>query len=363
MSAGGTGGHISPALAVVTENQASPTPASSILWVGTAGEMEEKLVPRAGLPLETISGGGLHGVGVIKFFQNGLRLVQGWRQARRIIRRFRPDVVFLTGGYTNAPVAMAAWEKRIPMLIFLPDIEPGLAIKTLSRFVTAVACTDKASLAFLPKARVTGYPVRPDLVPEVDRDQARTALNLSQDQKTLLVFGGSRGARTINNALIDILPELLADYQVIHITGELDWKVIEEKTAGLNVELRERYHLYPYLHEEMGLALRAADLVVSRAGAATMGEFPAFSLPAILIPYPFAWRYQKVNADYLAAQGAAIRMNDEDMAAELLPTIRRVLGNEEKLESMRAASLGLSRPDAARQISDLLVELARRDSQ
>ncbi|MBN1318505.1 MAG: UDP-N-acetylglucosamine--N-acetylmuramyl-(pentapeptide) pyrophosphoryl-undecaprenol N-acetylglucosamine transferase, partial [Anaerolineales bacterium] len=157
VSAGGTGGHISPALAVVTENRASPTPADSVLWVGTAGEMEEELVPHAGLPLETISGGGLHGVGVIALMRNIPRLVKGWRQARQIINRYRPDVVFLTGGYTNAPVALAAWEKRIPMLIFLPDIEPGLAIKTLSRFAAIVACTDQASRAYFPdKVRVTG---------------------------------------------------------------------------------------------------------------------------------------------------------------------------------------------------------------
>jgi UDP-N-acetylglucosamine--N-acetylmuramyl-(pentapeptide) pyrophosphoryl-undecaprenol N-acetylglucosamine transferase len=177
-----------------------------------------------------------------------------------------------------------------------------------------------------------------------------------------LVFGGSRGARTINYALLAILPELLAEYQVIHITGKLDWEAINEKTADLPADLRERYQPFSYLHESMGLAFRSADLVVSRAGAATMGEFPAFGLPAILVPYPYAWRYQKVNADHLAVNGAAIRLNDEDMAEKLLPTIQRLMGDEQQLESMQAAAIRMYRPDAARNISDLLAELAGRKS-
>jgi len=364
VSAGGTGGHITPALAIVAEIQASPTPAEAILWVGTAGEMEETLVPRAGHLLETISGGGLHGVGLWNALRNGARLARGWWQARRLARRFRPDVVLLTGGYTNGPVALAAWERRTPMVIFLPDIEPGLAIKTLGRLASCVACTAQASQAYLPagKAVVTGYPIRPDLVPEMGPAEARSTFSLSPDCPTLLVFGGSRGARTINYALMDILPELLADYQVIHVSGRLDWETVAERAGQLPAELRVRYRPFPYLHEEMGLAFRAADLVVSRAGAATLGEFPALGLPAILVPYPYAWRYQKVNADYLAAAGAAVRLNDEDMAVQLLPTIRRLMNDTAALERMREAARSLDRPGAARRVADLLVSLAPEES-
>lgn len=363
VSAGGTGGHIHPALSVVAENLASPTPAAAVLWLGTAGEMEETLVPRAGLSLETISGGGLHGVGLRRLLPNALGLLRGWLQARRVLRRFQPDVLLLTGGYTNAPAALAALERRVPMLIFLPDIEPGLAIKTLSRLARRVACTAEASLAYFPagKGVVTGYPLRPGLVPDHDPAAARLSFNLQPDRPTLLVFGGSRGARTINQALLAILPALLAEAQVIHISGTPDWETVCTAAGELPADLRVRYRPFEYLHDEMGEALRSADLVVSRAGAATLGEFPAFGLPAILIPYPFAWRYQKVNADYLAAAGAALRLNDEDMAAELLPAIRRLLGDPQELDRMRQAARALHRPQAARAIADLLAALARRE--
>lgn len=368
VSAGGTGGHILPALAIIAEKQRSPTPAKSILWVGTAGEMEEELVPRANLPLQTISGGGLHGVGIGQFFHNGVQLLRGWLQARRLVRQFRPGVLLLTGGYTNGPLALAAWEQRVPMLIFLPDIEPGLAIKTLGWLASCIACTAEASTAYLPagKAVATGYPVRTDLTPKtfvgltrtMSQAQTRSALGLKPHLPTLLVFGGSRGARTINYALMDILASLLADYQIIHISGRLDWDMITQQAGSLPAALRVRYRPYPYLYQDMGQAFRAADLAVSRAGAATLGEFPAVGLPAILIPYPYAWRYQKVNADYLVGAGAAVRLDDKEMATQLAPTIRRLMDDTATLEKMRRAAIALHRPGAARRVADLLTKLA-----
>jgi undecaprenyldiphospho-muramoylpentapeptide beta-N-acetylglucosaminyltransferase len=362
VSAGGTGGHILPALAIIAE-LCTVDPGAQVLWIGTAGEMEERLVPEAGLPLRTIPGGGLHGVGLMTALRNGVRLVQGWMAARRLVARFRPEVALLTGGYTNLPTALAARERRVPMVIFLPDIEPGLAIKSLGRLASLIACTVQDSRAFLPgrKVTATGYPVRPGLVPAMSQSAACRAFGLDPNLATLLVFGGSRGARTINNALLGILSELLVDYQVIHISGNLDWDSVAARAAELPAELRARYRPFAYLDAEMGQALRAADLVVSRAGAATLGEFPAFGVPAILVPYPHAWRYQKVNADYLARAGAAVHLPDEDLAAELLPTIRRLLGDDRALQQMRAAMRELDSPGAARRLADILLDLARKE--
>jgi UDP-N-acetylglucosamine--N-acetylmuramyl-(pentapeptide) pyrophosphoryl-undecaprenol N-acetylglucosamine transferase len=360
VSAGGTGGHICPALAIVTENQASPTPADQVLWVGTAGEMEEDLVPRAGLPLKTMPGGGLHGVGLRRSLRNGARMAWGWRQARRVVREFDPDVVLLTGGYTNGPVALAAWERRKPMVIFLPDVEPGLAIRVLSRIAACVACSLEASRAHLPGRRVvvTGYPVRPGLVPDTGPSEARTAFDLAPDRPTLLALGGSRGARSINYALMDALPNLLADCQVVHVTGRLDWEAVSQCADELPAELGVGYRPFPYLHEEMGQAFRAADLVVSRAGAATLGEYPAFGVPAVLVPYPHAWRYQQTNAEYLAQAGAAVRLKDGDLSTRLLPTIQQLMADSDRLKRMGAAASALHRPGAARRVADLLVGFA-----
>jgi len=172
-----------------------------------------------------------------------------------------------------------------------------------------------------------------------------------------LVTGGSKGARSINMAVLKNLKELLDVAQVIHITGSLDWETIESNARQLPEELKHRYQIMPYLHE-MGAALAAADLVLSRAGASSLGEYPLFGLPAVLVPYPYAWRYQKVNADYLAERNAAIVLQDELLDDNLLPVIKDILMNENKRNAMRAAMNDLSQPRAADEIASQLVKLA-----
>ena len=327
------------------------------LYIGAEGEIEETLVPRAGLSLETIPGGGLHGVGPLRFVRNLLRLARGFVQAWRIVGRFRPDVLFLTGGYVSVPVAGATWLRRRPIVVYLPDVEPGLAIKLLSRLATRVAVTVEASRQYLPKVVVTGYPLRPEFH-QVERQTARTDFNIGPEEKVLLVFGGSRGARTINRALGAILEPVLAQMHLLHVCGRLDFKECQARRDALPVEAQARYHLFDYMHD-MAQVLAAADLVVARAGAATLAEFPFFGLPAILVPYPYAWRYQKVNADYLVTRGAAMRLNDEDMREQLWPTIKALLHDGGRLERMSNNARKLARPDAANCLADLLAQLAQ----
>ena len=174
----------------------------------------------------------------------------------------------------------------------------------------------------------------------------------------LLVTGGSRGARSINRAVLAALSDWLKDYQVMHLTGELDWAEAEQARAALPADLQARYHAFPFLHE-MGLALAAADLVVSRAGASALGEYPLFGLPAILVPYPYAWRYQKVNADYLVGRGAALRLNDEDLARDLAGQVRGLLSDPARLSAMKAASKATAKPGAAERIAAELATMAR----
>jgi UDP-N-acetylglucosamine:LPS N-acetylglucosamine transferase len=318
--------------------------------------MERDLVPRelfAGY--HEVQSGPLNGVSIPRVLSSLAKLAVGTLQAWRLMGGIRPAVLFLTGGWATFPAAMAAWLRRIPVAIFLPDIEPALAIKVMGRFARLIMATTAESDKYFPQGVTvleTGYPLR-SAVTTATRLDAMSRFSLDPHRKTLLVFGGSRGARSINTALSGILPELLADgLQIIHIAGELDWPTVKSRSQALSPEDQQRYHAFAYLHgADMGLALAAADLVVSRAGASTLGEFPQFALPAILVPYPFAWRYQKTNADWLVARGAAIRMNDEDMPAELLPTIRAVLGDPARLDAMRKASAALARPDAAETIA------------
>jgi undecaprenyldiphospho-muramoylpentapeptide beta-N-acetylglucosaminyltransferase len=356
---GGTGGHIYPALAVANE-LALRHPSLTTLYVGSEGEIEETVVPRSNIPLEVIVGGGLHGVGPVRAAGNFFRLIRGFVQSWRILGRFEPDVVFLTGGYVSVPVGYAARLRRRPTVVYLPDVEPGQAVKLLSRAATKVAVNVEASQEFFPvEVVVTGYPLRPELLEDREnlRQAGRERLEIPLNEKTLLVFGGSRGAQSINRAMGEILNQVLAEAHVIHISGTLDAEECRARREALPTAARQRYHLFDYVHE-MAQMLAAADLVVARSGAATLGEFPLFGLPAILVPYPYAWRYQKVNADYLAERGAAIRLNDEDMAQQLWPTIEALLNNEERLHEMSDTARALARPDAGACLADLLTELA-----
>ena len=317
--------------------------------------MEEELVKRAGVPFQAIPAAGLHGVDPRSLPRNIISLVRGTKASMKILREFKPDVLFFTGGYVAGPMAFAG--RKIPTLLYVPDIEPGLALKSLTRFADVIAVTAPDSQKYLSrKAITTGYPIRTGLS-AWNKQRAYTKLNLDDDSPVLLVFGGSKGARSINEAIIPHLSTLLELTQIVHISGQLDWEVVQTARTGLTSEQRKRYHAFPYLYEEMGAALTSADLVIARAGASTLGEFPFFGLPAILVPYPHAWRYQKVNADYLAERGAAVIVKDETLKTDLLPVIMDLLANPSKRKAMSKAMKSLSHPQAAQAIAEQIVLL------
>jgi UDP-N-acetylglucosamine--N-acetylmuramyl-(pentapeptide) pyrophosphoryl-undecaprenol N-acetylglucosamine transferase len=343
-----------PALAVLQTMHAN----TEVLWVGGEGGMEALLVDRAKVPFKTIPAAGLHGVNLKAMPGNLLRLVRGFFAARRILGEFKPDVLFFTGGYVAVPVALAGM--RIPTALFVPDIEPGLALRTLARFADRIAVTAKESFRFFNRRErlvLSGYPVRVDLA-RWSRSDACQALHLTNEAPVLLILGGSKGSHSINTAVQANLNALLEIVQVVHITGELDWPGVEAMMKTLPQARSSRYHAFPYLHDEMGAALAAADLVVSRAGASTLGEYPHFGLPSILVPYPHAWRYQKVNAESLVGHGAAMVIPDGDLMTGLLPAITSLLHDPARLNAMRAAAKSLAHPQASTEIGHLLYELA-----
>jgi UDP-N-acetylglucosamine--N-acetylmuramyl-(pentapeptide) pyrophosphoryl-undecaprenol N-acetylglucosamine transferase len=275
------------------------------------------------------------------------------------LTRFRPEVILVTGGYVCVAVTLAAWLERVPVLIYLPDIEPGLAIRFLSRLAARVAVTCEESVRFFPphKVVVTGYPVRSELS-GLNRAKAKQALHLDSDSKTLLVFGGSRGARSINQALVAGLPRLLEACQVVHVSGRRTRTRLQKTTEGPPERARHAITTTRTCND-MPQALVAADLAVARAGAATLGEFPAAGLPAVLVPYPYSGRHQDANADYLARHGAARIMSDAQLSEQLVPAVLALLDDETTLATMRRASESLARPDAARSITRQLQYLAR----
>ena len=317
--------------------------------------MEAELVKREGIPFVTIPAAGLHGVGLRALPRNITQLARGVIASQKILREFKPDVLFFTGGFVAGPMAFAG--SKIPTLLFVPDIEPGLALKSLARFADRITVSAANSQKYFSrKVTVTGYPLRPNLTTWT-RSKARRALELNDDLPVLLVFGGSKGAHSINLAVLPHLPLFLEMAQVVHITGQSDYEAARSTQAGLTSTQRNRYHAFPYLYEEMGAALASADLVVSRAGASTLGEFPFFGLPAVLVPYPYAWRYQKVNADHLAERGAAVIVKDERLQEELLVVVKDLLDNPSKRKAMSAAMRSLLQPQAAQNIAGQLLAL------
>jgi len=340
----------------LTDESADPI---HLLWVGSVDGLEGELVRRARIPFRGIAARGVHGLAFWRAIPNLVQMIRGLGRAWRVMGEFRPHVCFATGGYVSVPVALAAWMRRVPVLVYLPDIEPGQAVRFIGHFARRVAVTAEDSRAYFPpqKVVVTGYPIRAELS-EVDRAAARRMLGLVPDLPTLLVMGGSRGARTINRALTAIVEELLPKCQIIHVSGHLDAEWVAACRDALPAELRPRYHPYAYLHsEEMAQALGAADLVVARAGAATMGEFPAMGLASILVPYPHYWRYQKVNADYLAGRGAAIQLEDGRLGVDLAPAVQRLLADGEERRRMGERARALAGPEAARRIAHELLQL------
>jgi len=337
-----------------------------VLWVGSVGGMEADLVKRMEIPYTEIPSGQVAGMG-LRTLPNLVRVFKGMLASRRILNDFKPDVLLFTGGYVAVPMALAGsgllGGRKTPSLVYVPDIEPGIALKLLARFATTIALTTEDSRKFFSPEKhtaVTGYPTRPELH-DWNHADGRKYLGLEPDRFTLLVTGGSKGARTINQPVFANLAKLVQDIQIVHITGQADWPDAEAAQAKLSAtqpeEIALRYHPIPYLHE-MGAALAAADLVISRAGASSLGEYPQFGLPAILVPYQYAWRYQKVNADYLVRNGAAVLLEHDQLPDQLLPTVQSLSHDPERLQNMCQAMQSLARPQAAQRLADLVKELA-----
>lgn len=348
---------------------------ANVLWVGSENGMERALVERAGLAYAGINTGQVTGVSPAKAAANVGRMTVGVRQSLRILNRFRPSVCLATGGYVCVPVVLACRMRGVPVMIYLPDMTPGSAIRSLSRLAQRVAVSFPEVAPHFGgeapegKAVVTGYPVRQELVDAAqDRDEARRRLAAMLEDNTLatdalplvLVWGGSQGARSINQATWTALPDLLPHAHVLHVIGTRDWPLYEAHAkADPLTEHATRYHPVDYLHDAMPVALAAADLTVARAGASSLGEFPVAGLPSILVPLPHAGVNQQANAELLATHGAAVVVADEALGAELASTAVALLADRSRLQAMADAATELAIPDAAQRIALALAALQK----
>ncbi len=366
LTGGGTGGHIYPALAIargLKENR----PDAEVLFVGTAKGLEADIVPREGYRFEVITAEALRRKLSLRVFKTFISAVKGFFDAYRILKRFRPTVVVGTGGYVCAPVISAAVLLKIPTLIHEQNAYPGITNKFLSGMVTKVAATFPESRKYFSSKAditVTGLPVRPEII-TAQRETGIRALGLEKDRFTILVLGGSRGARSINKAAPDVASRICGqpDIQLVLVTGQTgyDETVSEFRDRGIDPAACGNVTVTPYLYN-IDEALAAADLVVCRAGATSIAEITVRGLPAVLIPYPYAsGNHQEHNAEALVRNGAAVMIPDRNLTGKLLwDTINNLISDRQVLSEMAEKSHSLGKPGALKHILQIIGDISNR---
>jgi UDP-N-acetylglucosamine--N-acetylmuramyl-(pentapeptide) pyrophosphoryl-undecaprenol N-acetylglucosamine transferase len=344
IAAGGTAGHVVPALAVADALRAE---GCEVTFVG--GERAEaQLVPAAGYALRPIRVRGLSRTNPLAAARAAAMAAGAVVAARRILRELRPAAVLGAGGYVAGPVGLAAVAGRIPLVLSEADSHLGITNRLLAPFARAVCLAFPLEGRTGEKYRVTGRPVPP---PATDRAAARARFDLGPDETCVLVFGGSLGARSINEAAIQAFAD--APYRVLHAAGERDMESLRPRVPGRGYDLR------PYI-ERFGEALLAADLCVARAGGSIF-EVASHGVPAILVPYPHATAdHQASNARWMADAGAAIVIADAELTPQRLRAeVDALLADRARLAAMAAASASLARPHAAADVAAAVLEAAR----
>jgi UDP-N-acetylglucosamine--N-acetylmuramyl-(pentapeptide) pyrophosphoryl-undecaprenol N-acetylglucosamine transferase len=352
LAAGGTGGHVIPALVVAGELMAR-RPETGILFVGTAKGVENRLAPEAGFPLELIAVSAWQGQSLAARLRNLVGAPRSLLQASRILRTFQPDVVLGVGGYASGPILLAAGVAGLPIAVLEPNAVPGMANRLLAPFVRRafLAFPETASFFRPETAVVTGIPVRSEFL-GIEPRRSGPSFNL-------LIFGGSQGARSLNRAVVEALPKLKSfpnDLRIVHQTGQSEYNAVREVYANSAIAAE----VLPYI-ENMAERFSQADLVVSRAGANTVAELAAAGKAAILVPFPFAAdQHQLRNAESLAKAGAARLILDRELNGETLAAaVREMREHRETMERMEERIRRFARPEAARHIADELERLAR----
>ncbi|MCR5175401.1 MAG: undecaprenyldiphospho-muramoylpentapeptide beta-N-acetylglucosaminyltransferase [Anaerovibrio sp.] len=365
VSGGGTGGHIYPAITIIRMLK-KRIDNLEILYVGTSTGLEADIVPKEGLPFKTVDLQGfkrsLSPVNLIRV----LKAVRGVFKAAGIVRSYKPDVVIGTGGYVCGPVLMAASLMGIPTLIQEQNVVPGITNKILSHFVSRIATGAIEANKFFPQDKVvfTGNPIRDEVI-NTERRPGYEAFGLDPEKKTLLVSGGSRGARSINRAMVGVLKHFAGSQvvQILHATGKGEYDDILQRIADAGVDLNKwnNIKVFPYLYN-MPQAMAVADLAVFRAGATGLAELTAKGIPAVLIPYPYAAEnHQEFNARAVEKAGAAQVILNSDLNSDILiAAIEKMLFNNQVLHDMSVASRSLGRPEAAGVIADIIMELANK---
>ena len=350
IAGGGTGGHVIPALAIA--QQLKKQFGAEILFIGTARGIETRLVPQAGFSLQLIQVGALKNVSFMTRAKTMFDLPRAIASSSRMLSEFDPEVIIGVGGYASGPAMVAAIRRGLPTLAFEPNVVPGFANRMIARWVSAAAVHFEETCQYFHNCKVTGVPVR----------EAFFSIPLKTGgAPTLLVFGGSQGARAINQAMIESLAgmrEKVPGIHIIHQTGQHDYDHVlaAYQRSGISGEVHK------FIDDMPGTFARA-DLLVCRSGASTVAEIAAAGKPAIFVPFPAAADdHQNVNARALERVGAAVVVEQSNLdAAYLVETVAAVIGDARRLQSMSAAAKSLAHPKAVEEIAEMVVQLAGSD--
>lgn len=312
LTGGGTAGHVTPNLALLPALREEDF---EIHYIGSYNGIERRLIEAASIPYDGISSGKLRRYFDLKNFSDPLRVLKGYFEARKLMKKYKPDIVFSKGGFVAVPVVLAAKHYKVPVIIHESDMTPGLANKICIPVASKVCCNFPETLKYLPedKAVLTGSPIREELL-HGDRLAGLQYAHLSADRPVILIIGGSLGSVTVNQAVRSILPQLLKTYQVIHICGKGN---LDESLIGT-----EGYVQYEYVDAPLKHLFAAADVVISRAGANSICELLALRKPNLLIPLSAAASRgdQILNADSFARQGFSKVLKEEDLSDKALST-------------------------------------------
>jgi len=369
VSGGGTGGHIYPALAIATSLRREYQ--AEILFLGSDDGLEKEIVPAAGFALATVKAGKLRRYVSLETITGVMRVPLGMFQAMSIVRKFRPDVAFTSGGYVAVPAALATRVNGVPLLMHQQDVPPNLSNRLAAPLATRISVAFADSLPYFParKTLLLGNPVRQVMldVRDTTPQAARAGLGLDAGVPLLLVTGGSQGARHLNQVACQALPGLLEHCQVLQISGKDLYNETRAQADSLLADqdeaLRQRYRLVPYLNEEMPLALQAADLVLCRSGASTLSELATLGKPSILVPLSPAvgGSAQQENAAMFERKQAAIVISNDDLRADILvERIQALMASQAQLATMAQAASTFAKPEATQDITKELVRIAKK---
>jgi UDP-N-acetylglucosamine--N-acetylmuramyl-(pentapeptide) pyrophosphoryl-undecaprenol N-acetylglucosamine transferase len=364
LTGGGTGGHIYPAVAIGRQLQRE-NPGTELLYIGSASGLESRIVPKLGIPFETIEISGFKRKLSLDNVRTVIRFLRAVRRSKALLRGFRPDVVVGTGGYVSGPVVYAAARLGIPTLIHEQNVEPGMANAFLSRYADAIAVSFPESKARFRRGRRilhTGNPCATNVL-HADKKKGYASLGIPDGSRVVLVVGGSRGARALNEAVPGIAAAVsrLDGVWLVAVTGDVHYEQMKARLDRLPEDQTRRLRVVPYL-DNMPEVLAASSLIISRAGASMIAEITALGVPSILVPSPnVTHNHQEANARSLADAGAAVMMLERELTGpKLAGTVARIMGDEPARRAMSEAAKALATPDSAERITAELRTLAAR---